>query len=259
MPPAHADDPAPDPLADAAVAPITSGMIVGLGTGRAASRAVHALAKRARHERLRLTCVATSDRTARLAADLDLTVRPLRDVMEIDYLFDGADEVDPQLALLKGAGGAMTLEKIAAYAARKRVYLVQRRKLVERLGANHRLPVEVLEHALGVLTVRLEWLKLDPQLRLAGGDAGVSIADATPDTPVEPYRTDAGNAILDLTIPDDRPAADVELMLRLMPGVVGHGLFLEHAHEVLVEDDERSNTLARLVRTPDGTREERVD
>jgi ribose 5-phosphate isomerase A len=245
----------PDPLAAAAIAPIQSGMVVALGTGRAASRAIHALAARHERESLDLACVATSRRSAELAERLGLPIRSMRDVMEIDYLFDGADEVDPRLRLLKGAGGAMTREKVAAWASRTRVYLVQRRKLVDRLGETHRLPVEVLETALGVTTIRLEWLKLDPQLRMAGGEHGVSVADVEPGQAITPYRTDEGNVVIDIRLPDDRPPADADVMLRLMPGVVGHGLFLDYADHVLVEDEHAGARLTRLSREGDAVNE----
>jgi ribose 5-phosphate isomerase A len=234
-----------DALAGAAVAPVRAGMVVGLGTGRAASRAVRALAQRVEREGLQIVCVATSDRTAELASSLGLGVRPLRDVMEIDYLFDGADEVDAELRMLKGGGGAMTREKIAAWGARERCYLVQERKCVDRLGTNHRLPVEVLEEALGLVTVRLEWLKLDPQLRM--------------DDAAQMVLTDSGLPIIDIELPSDRPPEDTDAMLRLMPGVVGHGLFFNLADRVIVEadgagdDGSASRIVRELTRNLDGS------
>lgn len=212
-----------DALARAAVDPVRDGMVVGLGTGRAANRATRALAARVRDEGLKLTCVATSDRTAELAHSLGLDVGSMRDVMEIDYLFDGADEIDAELRMLKGGGGAMTREKLAAWGALRRVYLVQERKLVGRLGETRRLPVEVLEEALGLVTVRLEWLKLDPMLRL-NEDGSL-------------FLTDGGRPVIDIALPAGRPPEDTDTMLRLMPGIVGHGLFFGLADRVIVEAD----------------------
>lgn len=218
----------PDELAEIAVRDIETGTVVALGTGRAASRAVRALARRAHNEGLTVKAVPTSDATERLARELGLNILPLRDAMHIDTLFDGADEVDPQLRMIKGAGGAMTREKIAAHAAQNRTYLINESKLVERLGERVRVPVEVLDPALAFLTVRLEYLGLDPQLRLDH--------DETERTrePV-PYRTDNNNPVLDITAPTDRPADDLDVMLRLMPGIVGHGLFLTEADRVVIE------------------------
>src|SRR3954466_13389845 len=102
---------AEDALASAAVAEIYAGMTVGLGTGRAATRAIHALFARVRNERLNVTCVATSQASALLAQQLGLFVRAMESVVSVDYLMDGADEVDDALRMLKGRGGALTREK----------------------------------------------------------------------------------------------------------------------------------------------------
>ncbi len=224
-------NPATDPLAQAAIAEIEPGMIVGLGTGRAADRATRALAQRNQSTDLNIKCVPTSDRTAQLARSLDLPLIHMRDAIEIDHLFDGADEVDPKLQLIKGAGGAMTREKIAAAAARRRLYLITPEKRVERLGQNFRVPIEVLEDALGLVTIRLEWLKLDPQLRMQGN---------------QPARTDLNNPIIDAKLPDDLGPDKLEVMLRLIPGIVGHGLFLTEAQTVII--DQGDGTIQRLDR-----------
>jgi ribose 5-phosphate isomerase A len=204
-----------DPLAIAAVAPVRAGMLVGLGTGRAASRAIEALARRAIAERLGLTCVATSRTSEALAARLGLVVRPMQDVERVDYLFDGADEVDPALRMLKGRGGAMTREKIVARAADRRVYLVQARKRVARLGQTAPLPIEVLRFGLAATLRALRGRGLSPSLRAADSDDG--------------------NPIVDAPLVGD-PAA-VAALLDATPGVVGHGLFLDEADAILVEDD----------------------
>src|SRR5580693_3789759 len=128
-----------DLLAAAAV----TGMTVGLGTGRAATRAIRALAERAVAERLALRCAATSRASHDLAAKLGLIVGSLEEIGHIDYLFDGADEVDPVLRMIKGRGGAMTREKIVAHASARRVYLIQSDKLSSRLGERAPLPIEV--------------------------------------------------------------------------------------------------------------------
>src|SRR5690606_26485332 len=122
-----------------------------------------------------------------------------------------------------------------------KIYLVQHTKKAERLGDSFRVPVEVMEFALGVLTARFEWLDLDPLLRL-GGDG-------------QPVRTDNGNLIVDLRMPpdpgvepDNRNAMNPETLraaLNIMPGVVGHGLFLDEADEIIVEDE--SGGLSRLL------------
>jgi ribose 5-phosphate isomerase A len=203
-----------DALAAGAVEPIAAGMIVGLGTGRVASRAIEALARRVVVEDLAIVCVATSRASESLAARLGLVVRPMHDVDRLDYLFDGADEVDPALRMIKGRGGAMTREKIVARAAARRVYLVQSTKLVEHLGQTAPVPIEVLAFGLAATLRALRDLGLSPSRR--AGD------------------TDDGNPIVDAPLVGD-PAA-VAAALDATPGVVGHGLFLDEADAVLVED-----------------------
>lgn len=232
-----------DALAQHAVAPIANNTVVALGTGRAASRAVRALAHRIDTEGLNIKGVPTSRATQQLATELNIPLIQLKDAMHIDYLFDGADEVDPQLRMIKGRGGAMTQEKIAAHAARTRVYLIDQSKRVQRLGQHHPLPVEVLEPALAFVTVRLEYLGFNPQLRVLQHT----------DTPA-PYRTDNNSFVLDIAVPDDRPPEEIDVALRLLPGVVGHGLFLDEADRVLVEDEDGNVTsLTRTAHTAPAT------
>ncbi|MCL4199174.1 MAG: ribose-5-phosphate isomerase RpiA [Phycisphaerales bacterium] len=213
-----------DRLACAAVEPVRSGMTVGLGTGRAASRGIHALAQRVQGERLRITCVATSRRSAELALSLGLHVVPMRDVERVDVLFDGADEVEPGLAMTKGAGGAMTREKIVADAAGLRLYLMDESKLVGRLGERFPLPVEVLEFGLAATSGALRRLGLTPTLRLASDSR-------------EPYLTDEGNLVLDCAY-GETSRGDLLQLARAIDGVcgvVGHGLFVTQADIVLIE------------------------
>lgn len=209
--------PADDLLAIAAVEPVTSGMIVGLGTGRTATRAIEALARRVRVEQLDIACVATSRVSEGLATRLGLRVVAMDGVERVDYLFDGADEVDPSLRMIKGRGGAMTREKIVAQAATQRTYLVQSTKLVERLGQTAPLPIEVMQFGLAT-TLRA--------LRERGLDGAVRAG----------FATDDGNPVFDATLP---PAIEVDtlaLALNAMAAVVGHGLFLREADVVLIED-----------------------
>jgi len=208
-----------DPLAEAAAEPIASGMAVGLGTGRAASRGIVALGERASRERLDLRCVATSRASQELARSLGLSVGTLEEIGPLDYMFDGADEVDPLLRMIKGRGGAMTREKIVAHAARRRVYLVQSAKLSTRLGQTAPLPIEVqADRASAVLTE----VGLPGTMRRA--------------TDGRPYLTDGGHPVIDVALAADVDLAQLAARLDALPGVVGHGLFLNEADEVLVED-----------------------
>ncbi len=211
-----------DLLAAAAIKDIVSGMAVGLGTGRAATRAIRALAHRAATERLALRCVATSQASHDLAATLGLAVGSLEEIGRLDFLFDGADEVDPLLQMIKGRGGAMTREKIVAHAAARRVYLIQSNKLSSRLGEKAPLPVEVLASELAAVRQTLRTIGLEGPVRLN--------ADGTP------YRTDNGNPVIDALLPSDLDVVQLGARLDKLPGVVGHGLFLTEANDVLIED-----------------------
>jgi ribose 5-phosphate isomerase A len=212
-----------DSLAAAAVKDVRAGMMVGMGTGRAATRAIHALAQRVAAEKMDIQCVATSRASDDLARMLGLRVRSMNEVESVDYLFDGADEVDELLRMIKGRGGALTREKIVAHAAAQRVYLVQSEKLVARLGQAAPLPIEVMDFGIAAARRRLRTLGVDGPLR--------HNADGTP------YETDNGNRIIDAPLSQDVDVTALGAALDGIPGVIGHGLFLIEADIVLIEDD----------------------
>ena len=196
---------------------------MGLGTGRAANAFIELLGERVKAG-LRLRAVPTSERSALLAEKLGIPLVSLAEAGSLDVCVDGADEVDPQLDLIKGYGGALVREKIVAASARKLVILVGPEKLVPKLGARGQLPVEVVPFGLSLATRRLRSLGCEPRLRTDGG---------------APYRTDNGNHILDCAIGPLEDAARFESELRAIPGVVGSGLFLGMADVVIVEDGDR--------------------
>ncbi len=218
-----------DQLAQAAIAPIKSGMTVGLGTGRAAARAVRALGERVKRERLAIVCVATSRATEELARSLGMRVVDLNEVTTIDYLFDGADEVDPSMRMIKGGGAAMTREKIVAHATLRSggraAFLIDEGKRSPRLGAKRALPIEVIPMARAAIQRELRAMQLSAELRTMPTG--------------EPVVTDNGGQVLDATITESLSHAEslTELDRRLsaLAGVIGHGLFLVEAHELLVE------------------------
>ena len=212
-----------DLLAAAAVKDIASGMAVGLGTGRAATRAIRALAQRAATEGLVLRCVATSQASHDLAATLGLTVGSLEEIGRLDFLFDGADEVDPALRMIKGRGGAMTREKIVAHASARRAYLIQANKLSSRLGEKAPLPIEARASDLAAARQALRAIGLEGPVRLN--------ADGTP------YKTDNGNPVIDAPLPAGLDVERLGASLDSLAGVVGHGLFLAEADAVLIEDE----------------------
>lgn len=209
-------------------------MVVGLGTGRAASRGIRALAAKVSVERLGITCVATSKRSGELAMSLGLTVLPMSDVAHVDVLFDGADEVDPQLSMIKGAGGAMTWEKVVAESADLRIYLIDESKLVKRLGERYALPVEVIEFARASAVARLSRLGLVPTVRTGEGGSF--------------YRTDEGNLVVDAEVPQGlaMSAARLSAEILAVPGVLDHGLFVDQADVVYIESGDGSRVEKRM-------------
>lgn len=209
-----------DPLAEAAIAGIHNGMIVGLGTGRTASRGIVALAERVREEKLDIKCVPTSHVTETLARQLRLNVIDFAMVERVDYLFDGADEVDPQMRMIKGAGGAMVRERIVAAAADRRVYMVGQNKLVERLGTGATLPVAVMAFGLQSIRANLRELGLNGVVR------------RTLDGQL--FLTDNGALIVDVTMGDYDPE-ELAAILDSTPGVIDHGLFLSECDELYIE------------------------
>ena len=208
-----------DLIAARALEWVRDGRVIGLGTGRAATAFVHALGKRVA-EGLSITGVSTSEATAQLARSLGIRLAQLDEVDSIDTTFDGADEVDPRLDLIKGYGGALVREKIVAASSARRVMLVGAEKLVERLGERGKLPVEIVPFGLPLCRRRLAALGCVPTLR--GGASGA-------------YVTDNGNWILDCAIAPIADAAQLERQLLEIPGVVGTGLFVGMADVVLIQ------------------------
>jgi ribose 5-phosphate isomerase A len=220
-----------DPLADAAVAEVRSGMIVGLGTGRTASRGVVALAERMKTENLEIRCVSTSHATETLARFHGLPVMDFALVEKVDYLFDGADEVDPHMSMLKGSGGAMTRERIVAWAADKCTYMVDESKLVSRLGERTTLAIAVLAFGLAAVRAELRNLGLNGVCRrtIKG----------------ELFLTDNGNLVIDVAM-GEQDLSELAAALNDIPGVIDHGLFLTEADEILIDRD--SGTIEKRLR-----------
>ena len=208
-------------LGEAAATYVEDGMKVGLGTGRAATAFVRALAERTRREGFRISCVATSEATRTLATTLGLPIVTLGEAGDLDLTIDGADEVDRKLDLIKGLGGALVREKIVAASSRRLVIVAGADKLVDRLGVRTPLPVEIVPFGAPLCERRLRALGAEPRLR--GAASG-------------PYVSDNGNHILDCEFAGiDDPAA-LDRAIREIPGVVATGLFVGMAERVLVEE-----------------------
>jgi ribose 5-phosphate isomerase A len=212
--------------AEAAVAEVQNGMLVGLGTGSTAAHAIAALGRRVA-EGLRIRAVATSVASAEQATGLAIEVLEFADTAAVDLTIDGADEIDDRLVAVKGAGGAMLREKAVAAASARMLVIADGSKRVARLGAA-KLPVEVLPFARTFVFARLGQLAQSVEAR--GGGA---------------YRTDNGNLVADLTGWDASDPERLAAALQAIPGVVGHGLFLTEVSAAYIAD---GGVVARLER-----------
>lgn len=197
-------------------------MVVGLGTGSTAEAMLHALGDRVASG-LRITGVATSVRTATLANELRIPIRDLDHIDTLDVCIDGADEIDPDLNLVKGRGGALLYEKLVARRAKRLVIIASSEKLVARLGMRQPVPVEVIPRGWSHTAGTVAALGLKPDLRL--GPEG------------DPYLTDGGHYILDCTTEPIADPAALAASLKLITGVVDHGLFIAMADLALTVDE----------------------
>ncbi len=219
--------------AEAAVAEVRPGMKLGLGSGRTAEHFIRLLGARVRAG-LTVAGVPTSERTAALAMEEGVPLTTLDAAPQLDLTIDGADEIDPQLRLIKGGGGAMLREKIVANASRRMIVVAEKTKLVQSLGA-FPLPIEVVPFGLGATRAAVEraisGLGLAAVLKLRkSGDAL--------------FVTDGGHYILDGSfgrIPDPDALAHT---LDEIPGVVEHGLFIGLAVAALIGHERGVDRLA---------------
>lgn len=203
--------------AKAALVELKPDMRLGLGTGSTAKLFVDALGARVA-EGFECICVPTSEVTARQAASLNIPLSDLDTLGALDLTIDGADEIDPNRNLIKGAGGALLREKIVADASKRMVVIADHGKLVNELGA-FPLPIEVNRFGLGATVKRIETVL--KQFKAEGGTQMRQSPDG------EPFVTDGGHLIYDAffgRISDARAVSDALLNV---PGVVQHGLFLD--------------------------------
>jgi ribose 5-phosphate isomerase A len=207
--------------AEQAILEIQSGMRLGLGTGSTARYIVIGLGERLRDGRLRdIVGIPTSEATAALARSVGVPLITLDDTPEVDLTIDGADEIDPDLNLIKGLGGALLREKIVAATSRRLVIVADTTKLVTSLGEHGPLPVEIIPFGKVLCERRIQALGAQPRLRLASNGT--------------PFRTDQGNYILDCHFPSIREPHTLSTALHAIPGIVEHGLFIGMATAAFV-------------------------
>ena len=210
-------------VAEAAVAQIRDGMVVGLGSGSTAALMIQGLGARLAAGQLHdIVGVPTSFQGEVLAAELGIPLRALNAIDRIDLAIDGADEVDPSFQLIKGGGACHVQEKLVADRAERFIVVVDSTKLVQRLNLDFLLPVEVLPGA---------WVQVQSRLKSMGGVAELRMATRK----AGPVVTDQGNLVLDVRFEAgiSDPIA-LERDINNLPGVLENGLFVNLADEVLV-------------------------
>jgi ribose 5-phosphate isomerase A len=204
-----------------AVEMIKSGMVVGLGSGSTATFAVQQIAARLKSGELeKITGIPSSTRTANLAQDLKIPLVGFDQEQQIDITIDGADEVDPDLNLIKGGGGALLREKVVAQASRRNIIIVDESKLSPQLGTNWAVPIEVIDFARQVEENFLKSLGASIVVRRR--------ADGST------FLTDQNNLILDADFGQITDPKKLAALLEGRAGVVEHGMFLGMTSDVIV-------------------------
>jgi ribose 5-phosphate isomerase A len=209
---------------------VRSGMSLGLGTGSTAKEFVTLLGEALVRGELRdIRCTCTSNATEEQAQSLNIPLLALAAIAPLDLAVDGADEIDAQLRLIKGRGGALLREKIVEQQAKRFIVIADESKVVERLGIGI-LPIEVTPFALEVLERRFAAMGLAPVLRLRDGQVRI---------------TDEGHRILDVRVPEQTDIAVLVAEIRQLAGVVETGFFPTEASEALIAT---ANGVRRMTR-----------
>ncbi|HET7289357.1 MAG TPA: ribose 5-phosphate isomerase A [Thermodesulfobacteriota bacterium] len=200
---------------------VRPGMVLGLGTGSTTRFALIEIAARLKDGRLKdIVGIPSSRETEKTALELGIPVISFDEKQEIDLTIDGADEVDPQLNLIKGGGGALLREKVLAQSSRRNVMIVDESKLSPALGTHFPVPIEVIPFAWKPVANFLSFLGAEPVLRMK--------EDGTP------YTTDQNNYIIDSKFGPIRDLDDLALKLGQKAGIAEFGLFIGTASEVIV-------------------------
>ncbi|AKR43665.1 ribose-5-phosphate isomerase RpiA [Methylophilus sp. TWE2] len=208
---------------------VKSEMIVGLGTGSTANYFIEALAERQKTENLRVTTVASSNISMIKAQSVGLTVLSLAQLSQIDLYVDGADEITPDNTLLKGRGYDLVMEKLLAKAAKQFIVVADKSKLVDRIGTNFPIPIEVMPFA---------WQAAKRSIEAIGG-----VGDLRPNAAKDGLCiTSHGSLVLDMRFDASLDAHALNALLNNVPGVVEHGIFAHLADTILIADQGKIET-----------------
>ena len=200
---------------------IEDGFVIGLGSGSTVAYAISEIGRRIREENLHVLGVPASYKTFLLAVECGIPLTTLNEHPRLDLDIDGADQIDDELNLIKGKGGALTREKIIASASKTLIIIVDETKLTRSLGRDQPLPVEVLPFALPLVADRIKKLGGRPKLRERRDGSG-------------PYVTDNGNFILDVDFGVIRDPRSLDVDLKRIPGVFETGLFIGMAEKAYI-------------------------
>lgn len=200
---------------------VESGMVLGLGTGSTTRFALEEIGKRLKQGRLKdIVGICSSIQTENRAKELDIPIITFDEKQELDLTIDGADEVDPQLNLIKGGGGALLREKVLAQSSKRNIMIVDQSKLSPKLGTHFAVPIEVIPFA---------WMPVATFIKSLGGDPVLRLKESG-----DPYTTDQNNYILDSNFGPIDDLEDLASKLGQKAGIAEFGLFLGTATEVIV-------------------------
>lgn len=203
---------------------VKNGMLVGLGTGSTANYFIEELARRQAEENLKVTTIASSNISMIKAQALGLNVIALTQVDSIDLYVDGADEITPDMTLLKGRGYDLVLEKLLAKAAKQFLVVADKSKLVSRIGTNYAIPIEVMPMA---------WKAAKRSLEAAGGVGDLRQNVAKDGLSISSY----GSLVLDMVFHQSISEEHLNHLINNTPGVIEHGIFRGLATGVLIADN----------------------
>lgn len=204
---------------------VQNGMLVGLGTGSTANFFIEELARRQTEENLNVTTISSSNISMIKAQRLGLNVIALQQVNQIDLYVDGADEITPDLTLLKGRGYDLVMEKLLAKAATQFLVVADSSKLVDRIGSNFAIPIEVMPFA---------WQSVKKHLEEAGGTGDLRPNTAKDGLSISSY----GSLILDMTFDKSLTEHELNQCLNNIPGIIEHGIFYQIASAVFIAHDD---------------------